>query len=90
MRVKEKELLYALQRYPTRNWSITLRNALSAIEEGTMARYSGVLVVDDEVWARAMQKVCGLPAGGRWVAQERKDMFMWLRDALNFNQGEDK
>jgi hypothetical protein len=88
MRVKEKELLAALQRYPTRNWSSTLRYALSEIKEGTIARYNGVLVVDDSVWNRAMKDVSALPAGGRWVAAERKEMYMWLGRALNFNQGE--
>ena len=89
MRVKEDELASALCRYPTRNWSATLNQARSIIKDNTICKYAGVRVVDDEAWSKAMRLCRSLPAGGRHVASEWRNMWMWMDKATDF-KGESK
>jgi hypothetical protein len=89
MRVKEKELSYALVRSPTRNWSATLHQARAIIKDNTICVYEGVRVVSDEAWNKAMQLCHSLPRGGRHVAQESKLMWMYINKAVTF-EGESK
>jgi hypothetical protein len=89
MRVKEKELVSALVRSPTRNWSATLHQARAIIKDNTICNYAGVRVVVDEAWVKAMRLCRSLPAGGRHVAQDNKLLWMWINQALTF-EGESK
>ncbi len=84
MRVKEKELGCALLRSPTRNWASTLRTAVSIIKDNTICKYAGVRVVDDKAWAEAMRLCRSLPAGGKHVAIDSRNMWMWINQATTF------
>ena len=85
MRVKKKELGYALNSAPTRHWRGLLAGAISTIKAGTIAEYGGVLIVDDTAWSNAMRRLRQLPAGGRHVAQAHWELKHWLNCALSFN-----
>lgn len=85
MRVKKKELEYALSSAPTRHWRGLLDGAISMIRAGTIAEYAGVLIVDDTAWRDAMRRLRHLPAGGRHVAKASWELNLWLGKATTFN-----
>jgi len=84
MRVKDKDLRYALGSAPTSHWRGVLKESLWLIENGTICVYAGVRVVDDTAWRNAMQKLWRLPSGGRHVAKARWQLSWALDRALNF------
>lgn len=91
MRVKDDDLRYALGTAPTAHWRGILNRAWGLIQDGTIATYAGVRIVDDTAWRNAMQKLWSLPAGGRHVAIARRNLSWAIGRATNFTtQGESK
>ena len=91
MRVKDDDLRYALGSAPTMHWRGILSRAWGLIEQGTIATYAGVRIVDDTAWREAMQKLWALPAGGRHVAVARRNLSWALDRATDFTpKGESK
>lgn len=89
MRIKDDGLRYALCSAPTAHWRGILQSAMHLINEGTVAIYAGVRVVDDTAWRNAMKKLWSLPAGGRHVAVAKRELSWALDRALKF-EGEMK
>lgn len=67
-----------------------MRNVLAIVEAGTIARYNGVLVVEDAAWRMAIAKLHALPCSGRHVWKASDSLWHAIRSAVNFNQGESK
>lgn len=88
MRVRDKELCIALHRAPTQLWRSVLGGVRDDVTAATICNYAGTRIVDEDKWRKAMQKLHRLPGGGRHVARELHSMHMWLRMAVDFNQGE--
>jgi hypothetical protein len=89
MRVKDKDLRYALGGAPTAHWRGVFNGSWALIQAGTVSVYEGVRIVDDTAWRNAMQKLWRLPSGGRHVAEARRQLSWAINRALNF-EGESK
>jgi hypothetical protein len=90
MRVKNNELSTALYRSPTPHWSGVLHSVREEIKEATICHYAGIRIVEDSAWARAMDRIRQLPAGGRHVAKAYSNMWLWINRATDFTEGESK
>jgi len=90
MRVKNDALSAALYQSPTPKWSWALHCVREDIKDATICHYAGIRIVDDTAWAKAMERIRQLPAGGRHVAKAYSSMWFWINRATDFTEGESK
>lgn len=86
VRVNKSYYDYTFYTAPTRHWRSVMNEAMNIIESHILEKGEDYFIVDDEAWMKAMQKLAYLPAGGRHVAEERRQMSWRLQKALG--QGE--
>ena len=70
MRLNEKLIKSALYSGRTRTWDGIICGAMDLLEKNTIAKYAGVMIVEDKVWREFTKRIGQLPANGHRVLKE--------------------